>query len=102
VFNFVIKENAETFEKYIINVFNYVLRDTALSWRHNYMSKFLNYIFSKLTQAFCKRHRKAQNDKQIYMELKNTKPKETEKVEVYYEWIQKLAHGLQVPTIDNF
>jgi hypothetical protein len=23
-------------------------------------------------------------------------------VEVYYEWIQKLAHGLQVPTIDNF
>jgi hypothetical protein len=23
-------------------------------------------------------------------------------VEVYYERIQKLAHGLQVPTIDNF
>jgi hypothetical protein len=23
-------------------------------------------------------------------------------VEVYYEWIQKLDHGLQVPTIDNF
>ncbi len=23
-------------------------------------------------------------------------------MEVYYEWIQKLAHGLQVPTIDNF
>jgi hypothetical protein len=23
-------------------------------------------------------------------------------VEVYYEWIQKLVHGLQVPTIDNF
>jgi hypothetical protein len=23
-------------------------------------------------------------------------------VEVYYEQIQKLAHGLQVPTIDNF
>jgi hypothetical protein len=23
-------------------------------------------------------------------------------VEVYYEWIQKLAHGLQVPTIANF
>ncbi len=27
---------------------------------------------------------------------------ETERVEVYYEWIQMLAHGLQVPTIDNF
>jgi len=24
------------------------------------------------------------------------------RVEVYYEQIQKLAHGLQVPTIDNF
>jgi hypothetical protein len=23
-------------------------------------------------------------------------------VEVYYEWIQKLVHGLQVPTTDNF
>jgi hypothetical protein len=23
-------------------------------------------------------------------------------VEVYYEWIQKLAHGLQIPTIDSF
>ncbi len=26
---------------------------------------------------------------------------EIERVEVYYEQIQKLAHGLQVPTIDN-
>ncbi len=30
------------------------------------------------------------------------KQKKTEKVEVYYEWIQKLAHGLQVPTTYNF
>jgi hypothetical protein len=30
------------------------------------------------------------------------KSEEIEKVEVYHEWIQKLAHGLQVPTIDNF
>jgi hypothetical protein len=36
------------------------------------------------------------------MELKNVKQEETERVEVYYERIQKLAHGLQVPTIDNF
>jgi hypothetical protein len=32
------------------------------------------------------------------MELKNMKQEETKRVEVYYEWIQKLAHGLQVPT----
>jgi hypothetical protein len=30
------------------------------------------------------------------------KQEETKKVEVYYEWIQKLAHGLQVPTTYNF
>jgi hypothetical protein len=36
------------------------------------------------------------------MELKNMKLEETERVEVYYEQIQKLVHGLQVPTINNF
>jgi len=28
--------------------------------------------------------------------------KKHERVEVYYEWIQKLTHGLQVPTTYNF
>jgi hypothetical protein len=36
------------------------------------------------------------------MELNNMKQEEIERVDVYYEWIQKLAHGLQIPTIDNF
>ncbi len=30
------------------------------------------------------------------------KQEEIKKVEVYYEWIQRLVHGLQVPTTDNF
>jgi hypothetical protein len=30
------------------------------------------------------------------------KQEETKMVEVYYEQIQKLVHGLQVPTINNF
>jgi superfamily I DNA and/or RNA helicase len=38
VFNYVVKENAETFEEYIINVINYALRDVTLNWCHNYMS----------------------------------------------------------------
>jgi len=59
-------------------------------------------MFLKLTHTFCKRHQKTQNDEQIYMEFKNMKQEETKKVEVYYEWIQKLAHGLQIPTINNF
>ncbi len=36
------------------------------------------------------------------MELKNMKHEEIKRVEVYYEQIQKLVHGLQVPTIDSF
>jgi hypothetical protein len=36
------------------------------------------------------------------MELNNMKQEEIEKVDVYYEWNQKLAHGLQIPTIYNF
>jgi hypothetical protein len=29
MFNYVVKTNVETFEEYIINVFNYMLRDMA-------------------------------------------------------------------------
>jgi hypothetical protein len=36
------------------------------------------------------------------MELKNMEQEETERVEVYYERIQKLVHGLQVLTTDSF
>jgi hypothetical protein len=102
MFNSIIKKIVKTSEEYIINAFNYMLKDTILDWCHNYMSKFPNSIFSELTQAFCKCHRKIQNDEQIYMELKKMKQEGTGRVEVYYEWIQKLAHGLQIPTIDNF
>jgi hypothetical protein len=49
VFNFAVKENAKTFEEYIINSFSYTLRDTTLNWCHNYMSKFPHYTFLKLT-----------------------------------------------------
>jgi hypothetical protein len=59
-----------------------MLKDVALHWCHNYMLEFLNNIFLELTQAFCKCHRKTQNDKRIYMELKNMKQEETKKVEV--------------------
>jgi hypothetical protein len=30
------------------------------------------------------------------------KHEEIKRVEVYYEWIQKLAHGLQVPITNSF
>jgi hypothetical protein len=34
--------------------------------------------------------------------VKKYEVKEIERVKVYYEWIQKLIHGLQVPTTNNF
>jgi hypothetical protein len=49
VFNFVMKANAKSFEKYIINAFSYMLKDTTLDWCHNYMSKFPDCIFLKFT-----------------------------------------------------
>ncbi len=38
VFNSIIKVNAKTSKKYIINAFSYMLKDTASDWCHNYMS----------------------------------------------------------------
>jgi hypothetical protein len=77
VFNSVIKTNAKSFEENIINAFSYTLRNTTINWCHNYISKFLDYNFLELTHAFCKCHRKTQNDEQIYMELKHMRQEET-------------------------
>jgi hypothetical protein len=49
MFDFVIKQNAKTSEKYIINAFSYMLKDMGSNWCHNYMSKFLIYIFGAYT-----------------------------------------------------
>jgi len=102
VFNVAMKENGETYEEYIVNAFNYTLREMASYWGHNYMLKFPNYSFFELMQVLCKHHHKMQNDKQIYMELKSIKQGETKWVKVYYEPIQKLVHGLRNPTTNNF
>ncbi len=58
MFNSIMKVNVTTSEKYIINVFNYTLKNMTLNWGHNYMSKFPNLTFLELTQTFCKRHQK--------------------------------------------
>ncbi len=56
LFSFVVKINVKISEEYIVNTFSYMVRDTASKWCRNYMSKFPNYSFSELTQAFCKCH----------------------------------------------
>jgi hypothetical protein len=59
-----------------------------------YMLEFLNHTFLELTHAFCKHIERIKMMSKIYMELKNMKQEETKRVEVYYERIQKLVHGL--------
>ncbi len=49
VLNFVVKVNVKTYKEYIINVFNYTLKDTTSDWCHNYMLEFLDYILLKFT-----------------------------------------------------
>jgi hypothetical protein len=56
VFNSIVKAIAKTSEEYIINLFCYMLRGITLNWCHNYMLKCPNYIFLKLTHAFCNLH----------------------------------------------
>ncbi len=78
MFNSTVKVNVETFEKYILDSFKYMLKDITSDWCHNYMLKFPNYNFLKLAHAFCKCCRKIQNDEQIHMELKTMKQEEIE------------------------
>jgi hypothetical protein len=49
VFNSIVKANAETSKKYIINVFSYTLRNITLYSCHDYISEFPNYYFLELT-----------------------------------------------------
>jgi len=65
MFNFVVKSNAKTFEEYIINVFNNMLKDIALDWCHNYMSKFPDYNFWSSHKHFANVIRKLKMTKKI-------------------------------------
>ncbi len=52
-------------------------------------------IILKLEIAFCKRYCTIRNDEQIYIALRVIKQSNIEKVEVYYDWIFKLANCLK-------
>jgi hypothetical protein len=43
-----------------------------------------------------------QNDEQVYLQLKNMKQENNERVEVYYEILLKLANNLQHITTNSF
>jgi hypothetical protein len=52
VFNSTIKANIETSKEYIINVFNYTLKDMTSDWCHNYSQNFLIVFFRSLCKHF--------------------------------------------------
>jgi hypothetical protein len=47
MFHTFIRGNGETYEKYIINAFNYTLRNMTLYWCHNYMLDRLDVLKAK-------------------------------------------------------
>jgi hypothetical protein len=66
VFKVVIKENGETNDEKIVNLFSFTLKDTMSNWCKN-TGDYLDCIFAKLQLAFCKRFKKVHNDEQVYM-----------------------------------
>jgi hypothetical protein len=67
---------------------------TMSDWCNNYLGDYPNCTFAKLQLAFCKRYIKDQNDEQVYLQLKNMKQENNERMEVYYERLLKLANNL--------
>jgi hypothetical protein len=66
------------------------------------MGDYPDYTFTKLQLVFCKRYIKVQNDEQVYLQLKNMKQQNSERMEDYYERLLKLANGLKHKITDNF
>jgi len=56
IFEAIVRANRKTSKEYIVNVFNYILKEMILNWCHNYMLEFLDCIIFKLIQTFCKGH----------------------------------------------
>jgi hypothetical protein len=53
-----------------INLFNFTLWN-ILEWGKIFVQNHPNYTFEELDQAFCKSFWTVNNDKQVYMQLKN-------------------------------
>jgi hypothetical protein len=78
-----------------------MLRNTTSKWCHNYI--FKNWLY------FCKAYigilQMSSKDSKWRTNIHGAEEYETRgnwEVEVYYGRIQKLVHGLQVPTTNNF
>ncbi len=77
-----------------MNLFYFTLKDVILEWGKKFMQSHPGYIFLELEATFYKWYCIIQNDEHVYMALRVIKQGNDERVEVYYEWILKLANCL--------
>ncbi len=67
-----IKINGETMKADIINLFDFILRDSIFEWKENYVQDHPNCTFEELEQTFCKWFKIVKNDEEeVYMQLWN-------------------------------
>ncbi len=52
MFKVTIRENSETYDVEIVNLFGFTLRDIVFNWCNNYMGEYPNYTFTKLKLLF--------------------------------------------------
>jgi hypothetical protein len=82
----VIKVNGVTHEGTKIAYFQWMLRNTTLTWGDNFVdSTTLIILIMSFAQALCKRYCKVQMDEQVYMTLRTIKQNLNERVEKYYK-----------------
>jgi len=85
VFKQAIKVNGVTQKGTKLVYFQWMLRDTTLTWGDNFVNSRSNCTFNKFAQVFCKRYKKVQMNEQVYMTSKIIKHNLNERVEEYYE-----------------
>jgi len=93
VFWKVIQVNDEKNDANIVNMFCFTLKDAILEWGENFMQS-PEMFFCRVKSSFCKQYQTMQTNNQVYMALYVIKQSVTEKVEVYYTRILKLANCL--------
>jgi hypothetical protein len=85
VFKQAIKVNGVTQEGTKLVYFQWMLRDTTLTWGDNFVNNRLNCTFNKFAQVFCRRYEKVEMNEQVYMTSKIIKHNLNKRVEEYYE-----------------
>jgi hypothetical protein len=96
-----IQVNGEKQNVDIVNLVCFTLRYVISKWGENFMQSHPNCILLELETTSCKLYCTIQNSEHVYMAFRIIKQGSNIKVEVYYEWILKLANCFQHKVNDN-